>query len=135
MSSSYASICVLCINNQVFDAELSRKKITHNNRLQRYEKKMTYANFFYKKKDTCCFRGRSRCELLGIGYWVLDALRAIGRFAIGYWTPCGLLDASLLGIGYGVWAIGYWLLAMGYGRWVIFLQIIFVLFAYVKDLY
>jgi len=47
-----------------------------------------------------------------IGYWVLDALRAIGRFAMGYW-----------------------LLAMGYGRWVIFLQIIFVLFAYVKDLY
>jgi len=26
-----------------------------------------------------------------------------GRFAIGYW----LLDASLLGMGYWLWAIGY----------------------------
>jgi hypothetical protein len=45
-----------------------------------------------------------------IGYWVLDALRAIGRFAIGY----GIWD-----IGYGVWAMGDWLLAIGNGVWVI----------------
>ena len=32
-------------------------------------------------------------------------------------------------------SFGYGLLAIGNGRWVIFLQIIFVLFAYVKDLY
>lgn len=37
--------------------------------------------------------------------------------------------------GYGRLEMGYWLLDMGYGVWVIFLQIIFVLFAYVKDLY
>jgi hypothetical protein len=84
MSSSYASICVLCINNQVFDAELSRKKITHNNRLQRYEKKMTYANFFYKKKDTCCFGG----ALLVMGDWL---------WVIGY---------GILAIGNGLWAMG-----------------------------
>jgi hypothetical protein len=108
MSSSYASICVLCINNQVFDAELSRKKITHNNRLQRYEKKMTYANFFYKKKDTCCFGGALLAMgdwLWVIGYWVLDALRAIGRFAIGYW---------IWDMGYGQWDMGYWIWVMGY---------------------
>jgi hypothetical protein len=65
---------------------------------------MTYANFFYKKKDTCCFGGALLAMgdwLWVIGYWVLDALRAIGRFAMGY----------------GLLAIGDWRWVIGYGRW------------------
>lgn len=72
----------LCINNQGFDAELSRKKITHNNRLQRYEKKMTYANFFYKKKIPAVLGGRSFGD---------------GRWAMGDWR---------LAMGNGVWDMG-----------------------------
>lgn len=75
---------------------------------------MTYANFFYKKKIPAVLGGARDAS-----YWVLG----IGRPA-GYWT-----------LRYWVLDMGYWLLDMGDGRWVIFLQIIFVLFAYVKDLY
>ena len=49
------------------------------------------------------FRGGA---LLAMGDWL---------WAIGYWTPCGLLDASLWVIGDGIWGIGYWLLDMGDG--------------------
>ena len=75
------------------------KKITHNNRLQRYEKKMTYANFFYKKKIPAVL-GDAR----DASYWVLAI--GYGVLGIGYWTPCGLLDASL-------WVIGDWRWVMG----------------------